>query len=168
MLLLIRNGIVEKKVDDWYIPCLADIGYKLVSIPNNITVTETEQVINQGVGEFDNIQMMSNGRLIRDINLGAVTRSIFITPDPRSVMSNDEVLEGIRLRRNILLYYTDWTDNSSVLSQEEKTAWSIYRQQLRDLPSNVSDIRDFDWPVPPYENSMVGPIALYTQNPTEV
>jgi hypothetical protein len=49
--------------------------------------------------------------------------------------------------RNFLLIQTDWTQVSdNALTQEEKDAWKVYRQALRDL--DVSR-KVSEWPVPP-------------------
>jgi hypothetical protein len=55
--------------------------------------------------------------------------------------------------RVFLLYQTDWTqapDNS--LTVEEKEAWAVYRQGLRDLSSNN------EWPIPPGKINMLSPV----------
>ena len=55
--------------------------------------------------------------------------------------------------RNNLLKNTDYTQfNDSPLSDEEKAAWATYRQELRDLMSNLDDLDHVDevtWPIEP-------------------
>ena len=55
--------------------------------------------------------------------------------------------------RNNLLRLSDYTQfNDSPLSEEEKVAWATYRQELRDLMSDLDDIDHVDdvtWPVEP-------------------
>ena len=55
--------------------------------------------------------------------------------------------------RNNLLKHSDYTQfNDSPLSDEEKAAWATYRQELRDLMSNLDDLDNVDevtWPVEP-------------------
>lgn len=55
--------------------------------------------------------------------------------------------------RNNLLKHSDYTQfNDSPLSDEEKAAWATYRQELRDLMSNLDDLDHVDevtWPVEP-------------------
>ena len=55
--------------------------------------------------------------------------------------------------RNNLLKHTDYTQfNDSPLSDEEKAAWATYRQELRDLMSNLDDLDHVDevtWPIEP-------------------
>ena len=60
--------------------------------------------------------------------------------------------EGHRATRNKLLSDSDWTQmNDSPLSNEDKTAWATYRQELRDMSDLASwpNIADDDWPVKP-------------------
>ena len=73
------------------------------------------------------------------------------------LFSQDEV---IRLKwsamyqlRNQLLYQSDWTQLIDVpLTIEEKATWATYRQALRDVPQNITDIDNISWPVPPGGN----------------
>ncbi len=63
-----------------------------------------------------------------------------------------KVSERHRTTRNKLLADSDWTQmNDSPLSNEEKTAWATYRQELRDMSDLASwpNIADDDWPVAP-------------------
>ncbi len=60
--------------------------------------------------------------------------------------------EGHRTTRNKLLAESDWTQmNDSPLTNEVKTAWATYRQELRDLSDLDSwpNLDDADWPVKP-------------------
>jgi hypothetical protein len=60
--------------------------------------------------------------------------------------------EGHRTTRNKLLADSDWTQmNDSPLSNEAKTAWATYRQELRDMSDLAAwpNIADDDWPVAP-------------------
>jgi hypothetical protein len=48
-------------------------------------------------------------------------------------------LSQVRNQRDQLLAQSDWTQMAdSPLSDEQKAAWAAYRQQLRDLPANIS------------------------------
>lgn len=63
-------------------------------------------------------------------------------------------MKEIKLIRNKLLSETDWTQLPDVaLSDSEKQAWALYRQELRDLfttnvPSYFEGNSNF-WPTPP-------------------
>lgn len=63
-----------------------------------------------------------------------------------------KVAESNRKKRNDLLTDTDWTQmNDSPLSNELKTAWATYRQELRQITDLDAwpNLEDDDWPVEP-------------------
>ena len=65
---------------------------------------------------------------------------------------DDRVAEEHRATRNKLLADTDWTQmNDSPLTNEAKTAWATYRQELRGLTDLDAwpNLADEDWPVEP-------------------
>jgi len=58
----------------------------------------------------------------------------------------------MRVKRNVLLDQSDWTQmNDSPLSNEAKTAWATYRQELRGITDSDAwpNLADDDWPVKP-------------------
>jgi len=53
---------------------------------------------------------------------------------------NEDMWYWLRRRRDNLLSASDWTQMpDSPLTAEQKTAWATYRQQLRDLPSTLTE-----------------------------
>lgn len=62
---------------------------------------------------------------------------------------NAQKWEQIRLWRNAELTRTDWTQVAD--APVDKDAWATYRQQLRDLPTTVSDPSKVIFPNPPQE-----------------
>lgn len=63
-----------------------------------------------------------------------------------------KVAETNRKTRNDLLADSDWTQmNDSPLTNEEKTAWATYRQELRDISDLAAwpNLEEADWPVAP-------------------
>ena len=65
---------------------------------------------------------------------------------------DDRVATSNRTKRNKLLADTDWTQmNDSPLTNELKTAWSTYRQELRGITDLDAwpNLADDDWPVQP-------------------
>jgi len=93
--------------------------------------------------------------LVEDISLpapepkpGPVLPEI-ATPEP---VSEPEPLtwDSIRAQRNQLLTQSDWTQLADApLTQEQKTAWSAYRQALRDVPASFSTPEEVVWPAIP-------------------
>jgi len=63
----------------------------------------------------------------------------------------DEVFwERLRNQRNYKLLISDWSQLSDApLTSSQKTAWSTYRQTLRDLPENTEDPKNVTWPSQP-------------------
>lgn len=62
------------------------------------------------------------------------------------------IAESNRRTRNELLSESDWTQmNDSPLTNEEKTAWATYRQELRDVSDLAAwpNLATEDWPVSP-------------------
>jgi len=78
-----------------------------------------------------------------------------------AVESARDYWEEFREIRDSLLSQSDWTQLPDVsLTEEQKIAWTIYRQELRDLPENITDPKPMviafyngeihpDWPVAP-------------------
>lgn len=65
---------------------------------------------------------------------------------------DDKAAEAHRATRNKLLTDSDWTQmNDSPLSNEDKTAWATYRQELRQITDLDAwpNLEDDDWPVEP-------------------
>jgi len=59
----------------------------------------------------------------------------------------EELLELIRLKRNRLLAESDWTQlPDAPMTEEEKVAWVVYRQALRDFPETCDPYNPV-WPV---------------------
>jgi hypothetical protein len=56
----------------------------------------------------------------------------------------------LRDMRDMKLSKCDWTQGNDVqLSADQKAAWAVYRQALRDLPANTPDPANPTWPTPP-------------------
>ena len=60
-------------------------------------------------------------------------------------------LNMIRSERNALLSSSDWTQlPGGPLTDEQKTAWDTYRDELRDYPAQSDRISTLpEWPTPP-------------------
>jgi hypothetical protein len=58
--------------------------------------------------------------------------------------------DSIRAERNFLLSQSDWTQLADApLSPEQKQAWTVYRQALRDVPSSFATPEEVVWPTAP-------------------
>lgn len=69
------------------------------------------------------------------------------------VFLRDDAIQEITVKRNNKLFLSDWTQMADApLTDEQKAAWQVYRQALRDLPETLSTINSMDdvvWPTPP-------------------
>ena len=66
--------------------------------------------------------------------------------------NNETTARSNRSMRNKILADSDWTQmNDSPLSNEDKTAWATYRQELRDVTDldEWPNLEDADWPTKP-------------------
>jgi hypothetical protein len=60
--------------------------------------------------------------------------------------------QQVRVKRNALLALSDISvlpDRWAVMTTEKQTAWSTYRQSLRDITTTFSDPKDVVWPEAP-------------------
>lgn len=58
--------------------------------------------------------------------------------------------DKVRNKRNKLLMMSDWTQMSdSPLSTEIKTAWTLYRTELRNIPQQSVEPENVVWPSHP-------------------
>ena len=72
---------------------------------------------------------------------------IVIPPEP-DLRTTSEAYNLLRMKRDEKLAASDWTQFvDSPLISSKKTEWATYRQELRDLPSNVTDsnVKDIAW-----------------------
>lgn len=58
--------------------------------------------------------------------------------------------DAVRFERDARLMHSDWTQlPDSPLSTEQRSAWTAYRQALRDIPSQAGFPFDVSWPAQP-------------------
>lgn len=70
-----------------------------------------------------------------------------ITSEPEVFF--EDPLTSLRNHRNMLLSQSDWTQLPDSNPPQGKDAWAEYRQVLRDLPENATDINSVVWPDTP-------------------
>lgn len=64
--------------------------------------------------------------------------------------SPSQIASAVRAQRDKLLTVTDWTMiPSAALTPEQSAQWHIYRQVLRNLPTQPGWPTSVHWPVPP-------------------
>jgi hypothetical protein len=63
---------------------------------------------------------------------------------------NDITWDKIKQIKNLLLQKSDWTQLIDVdLSEEDKSKWSVYRKQLRDITKTFRNPSEVEWPISP-------------------
>ena len=79
--------------------------------------------------------------------------SVWRGHDEGWLTDTQELTDAMREKRGVLLINSDWTqlvDNQ--LTDAQKLEWATYRQALRDVPANNSDVTDLSdiiWPTKP-------------------
>ena len=92
--------------------------------------------------------------------------TVTLQADPQKIEDHKAALwTQLRTERNRRLAASDWTQLvDSHLSQEKKDAWAAYRQELRDLPDELTDEQvtsspnSVPWPLDPTQAPVV-PVA---------
>ena len=65
-------------------------------------------------------------------------------------MTQEEIWQGLRNTRNLLLAESDWTQlTDNGMSDSDRSAWQTYRTKLRNLPANTTDPAKPNWPNKP-------------------
>ena len=65
-----------------------------------------------------------------------------------AVLNNEDIKQFVRAWRTNQLNSSDWTQLSDV-TIDNKVEWTVYRQELRDMPSQGDDPKTWVFPVPP-------------------
>lgn len=75
---------------------------------------------------------------------------VIVPDDDYEALKLDYAWKRLRKNRNRLLAMTDFTQISDCsLSMQEKNDWATYRQTLRDLPQQVTNPMEVEYPLPP-------------------
>ena len=81
-----------------------------------------------------------------------ITKTVVTLTSEEQDELNAKKAAKMRDKRDGYLASTDWTQfNDSPLTNEEKTAWATYRQELRNITdlNEWPNLADEDWPVKP-------------------
>lgn len=73
-----------------------------------------------------------------------------IEPPPAPEPTQEEKEQAGRNKRNLRLTFTDWTQlPDAPLTAEQKAAYAVYRQALRDVPEQEGFPDAIEWPEEP-------------------
>ena len=70
---------------------------------------------------------------------------------PTQELTDEQKLSMIRIERNNRLAASDWSMAED--APVDKEAWKAYRQALRDLPANITNINDVVYPIQPISDT---------------
>lgn len=93
-----------------------------------------------------------NGGGICDDVIAAIQRGEFEGTITDGSPTVEQYWDDVRAKRDELLIESDievLPDRWEAMTPEERTAWTAYRQALRDIPQSHSEPLDIDWPTPP-------------------
>lgn len=84
------------------------------------------------------------------LNSGEFGEVTFPPTDYRTHPTTQTQLEAeAREERDTLLLKSDWTEASSSLTVAQRSAWSTYRQSLREVPNQSGFPYEITWPTKP-------------------
>jgi hypothetical protein len=72
-----------------------------------------------------------------------------VKPEPSAAEVLARKTELARIKRDVLLRESDWTQAVGDLSDAKKAEWATYRQALRDVPAQAGFPENINWPVQP-------------------
>lgn len=83
--------------------------------------------------------------------IGIEKTAVFETSQQQEqIVTEEELADQAKKLRKSLLFESDWTQLPNVpLTQEQKTNWEVYRQQLRDITMQQGFPVNIEWPNEP-------------------
>ena len=112
-------------------------------------IIENNKVVNIAVAEPEYAAEQGLVLLEPGFGIGSLYVNGGFLPKPRDIEAEWEV---VRTQRDQLLTKSDiyvLPDRWNAMTLEEQTAWSEYRQALRDIPQVYDDPADVVWPTKP-------------------
>ena len=136
------SGLDKSKGNDAYLKTLGWVPLTTINVsvtrdqvyePNQITVNKDSEGVPESI---------VSKQIIREMTIAEKRNR------------DNTIIEAIRYTRTERLGRCDWTMlTDSKLSEEKKTAWANYRQELRDLPATADITKwgtdDWVWPTEP-------------------
>lgn len=111
-------------------------------IPHNETGFLTGQELD------DAIQLMYPMEVVQTNKFASFVNGAEIEALVTKIPTLPPTSEQIRQQRDILLLKTDWTQlPDAPLTTEQKTAWAVYRQELRDITKQAGFPNEINFPI---------------------
>lgn len=112
-------------------------------------IIEDNKVINIALAEPDFAQEQGWIEATSETEIGGLYENGQFLPKPRNIEAE---WNQIRVRRDKLLSESDvyvLSDRWELMTSEQQTVWSAYRQELRDIPQTYEDPAEVIWPIKP-------------------
>lgn len=119
-----------------------------------LTDSDTVEIISLTEDELETVK-----EYVDDIANGAQVSAFFEVSDGSLSKNLEAILIDVREERDRLLEESDkeskaiYNDVWSLMTDEDKEPWVVYRQALRDFPNTVDEvlenIQEYDWPDKP-------------------
>ena len=116
---------------------------------NNVKLIVNYKNYDSSTQKLEIVDPYIDGDIVYDVNIVDLSADEI---SAKEAIANDRAAQVVRDHRNKLLADSDWTQmNDSPLSNEDKTVWATYRQELRYMSDLASwpNIAYDDWPVAP-------------------
>jgi len=111
---------------------------------------DTQAEADAHVDSFGGFAVATPGTHIKYCVVDGAAKTVSYDGDQQTTDALESIWAALRLDRDALLVSSDWTQASdSPLTDEVKAEWTVYREELRDLPESVEDPADPTWPTPP-------------------
>lgn len=109
-------------------------------------MTEVKVVVDCSTLERD-----ENGVLVSKVEIVPLTEDELLQREKDAAEAPRLQAAQVRAQRNARLAACDWTQMPDApLTDEQRAAWTLYRQQLRDMPAEMADPFRPPWPTPPF------------------
>lgn len=93
------------------------------------------------------VQVPGDIAILDVLNRGSYDGQSLTLRDKSNQVITAQTIHDVRLRRNLMLAMSDWTQLPDV-PQSVQTAWRPYRQTLRDIPLQADPL-NAEWPIAP-------------------
>ena len=104
--------------------------FKYASVNNS-----TKRVINASTNPLK----AAEGLTVIECNLESIEKLSYNFDTKKFFISDEELMKGIRIKRNELLSDSDYTQFTDSTHKGTKEEWKTYRQKLRDITKGVTD-----------------------------
>ena len=112
---------------------------------NKYAIIENQTVVNIAVADPQYAEDQGWVLLPEGAGIGWTYDGTNASPPELAVSDTEKEALQVRKERNFKLVMSDWTQLPDV-PEETRNIWAVYRQDLRDIPTQSGFPRDITWP----------------------